>query len=576
VQRFYFFIKVFIFYLLIFIFSTERIFAFTQWSEFNLSPSVFWELSNEGSENEVVSGRADQVTPPTFLITKAEYFLPTKDFIWQFDLIPQFGVDHNLVWGFVDNKNYYQLHFSAGALWVNHFIGGQEMLARGINFNWNIGQSYLISISRKNGLLSILVDNVEVFHFYDWTYDEIASVGSWGIKMSPGSVFPVKTILKNNQINKEADESISLIHFWQNDPFWSDDIYDSASLWVGNDRPTISRWGCALTSAAMVLHFHGFSEFLSGEELNPASLNKWLIDQQDGYLGEGLVNWWAITRLTRILSDQAQSVLLPKLEFSFLKQGWREAAQVFLAAKQPVIAQIPGHFFVLNGFDQVLNEFKLLDPLFELEYEHEHEPIQSIRVFQPSFTDLSAIVVVHDPSVLVKFYNEEQTLIETKEWEENISTAKSMAFTVIEKPEVGKYSIEFITSDFDGELLESSLYTYTQDAEPTIHLIDHQIENNFGSQIIELNFEKNNSSSIEYKNIWESFLNKLNEYFLVQKITPLAKDRITKDVDVLKTTEIQEKYSRYDNHLDLLLKFYQQFNFSEIFQELAILKPIIN
>lgn len=58
---------------------------------------------------------------------------------------------------------------------------------------------------------------------------------------------------------------------------WENDIYDTIS-------GTIKQFGCALTSASMVLKYHGFSN------TNPKILNNWLISQLDGYLTNGLVN----------------------------------------------------------------------------------------------------------------------------------------------------------------------------------------------------------------------------------------------------------------------------------------------
>ena len=81
---------------------------------------------------------------------------------------------------------------------------------------------------------------------------------------------------------------------------WQNQVYDSANLWSPLN-PTINRWGCALTSAAMVFQYHGLTKLPDNTTLDPGTVNAWLKTQLDGYVGNGYVNWLALSRLFSIL-----------------------------------------------------------------------------------------------------------------------------------------------------------------------------------------------------------------------------------------------------------------------------------
>src|SRR5688572_30899130 len=55
-----------------------------------------------------------------------------------------------------------------------------------------------------------------------------------------------------------------------------------------------------------------FRSLPNNAELSPASLNDWLNAQPDGYLGEGAINWLAVSRLTQ---QMAKTLRTPKLEY---------------------------------------------------------------------------------------------------------------------------------------------------------------------------------------------------------------------------------------------------------------------
>jgi hypothetical protein len=74
----------------------------------------------------------------------------------------------------------------------------------------------------------------------------------------------------------------------QNDPHWSDEL-------LGNTIETLGQAGCAVTSAAMVLHAYGVNT-------DPSRLNAFLI-RHEGYVGDGLLDW---DRVSGITGEQVQ------------------------------------------------------------------------------------------------------------------------------------------------------------------------------------------------------------------------------------------------------------------------------
>ncbi len=88
----------------------------------------------------------------------------------------------------------------------------------------------------------------------------------------------------------------------QNDPAWGSMEYDTASLW-NPANPSISAWGCALTSAAMVFKYYGYEKLPDGSALNPGTLNNWL-KANNGYTRIGEVNWIALSTLSRLAKNK--------------------------------------------------------------------------------------------------------------------------------------------------------------------------------------------------------------------------------------------------------------------------------
>jgi hypothetical protein len=139
---------------------------------------------------------------------------------------------------------------------------------------------------------------------------------------------------------------------WANDPYggtttnpWrfdddNDGLYDEG----GSDTPeTIAKWGCALSSAAMLVSYHGNQQ--NGFTTTPQELNDWL-KANSGYSG-GSVKWPSVAQYAR-----ANGVDL------YHYSGWGPDEGVvngFLCNSSPIILNtnsspyINGHFVVATG-----------------------------------------------------------------------------------------------------------------------------------------------------------------------------------------------------------------------------------
>ena len=177
---------------------------------------------------------------------------------------------------------------------------------------------------------------------------------------------------------------------------WQSQVYDSANKW-NPSAPTINTWGCALTSAAMVFNYYGINKLPDGTTLDPGTLNTWLKNQKDGYIGQGLINWLALTRLSK-LSKNINSLAFDALEYK-RKSGNTAQLTNDINSGIPDILKEPGHYIVAKGVNG--GTFDINDPYYNRNTldDSYNNSFQNIGSFTKSNTDLSYIMLVIDPSI---------------------------------------------------------------------------------------------------------------------------------------------------------------------------------
>lgn len=301
------------------------------------------------------------------------------------------ATDKNFVVGMRDAASFYDIHFYNNKLIIEDIRAGTSIKTISIPFVLVLNHNYAVRLEYTRLGIKLWMDDVLAFET-DGDWHPPLFGGKFGVKISTGSLAYSAAIF-DDVIIQELDTG--RIVFKQDDDLWTNDEYDHAHEW--SEHPTMERFGCAVTSVAMLLRHHGFFVLPDGSILQPGSLNDWLQNQADGYVADGLVNWLAISRLSQLLSDQSQGVL-PKLEFSFL-QGTDEANRRTMLKEELTHGSQIGtdgdHFFLFDAYDEHTADFSLRDPLFaDTLLSQKSKPLESLRVFRPSQTDLSYLLIV--------------------------------------------------------------------------------------------------------------------------------------------------------------------------------------
>lgn len=194
-----------------------------------------------------------------------------------------------------------------------------------------------------------------------------------------------------SRIEIESHNQEKFPYFSQKDPAWKDLPYDNASVWAGESASSIERWGCAITSVAMMLDKYDI-KMPNGDVTNPEKINTWLKSQPDGYVGNGLLNWLAISRLVK----QARLAGQASTDLEFIK-SYGSPSDELSSGLYPIINE-GGHFVTL--FDQDADNWILNDPNDKnRNTKAKTEPIVSVNTYKPSNTDLSYILLVYDQNI---------------------------------------------------------------------------------------------------------------------------------------------------------------------------------
>lgn len=313
-----------------------------------------------------------------------------------------------------DGTYFYDMYFLQGEVILNKvFIIGSEQNQTFPSIVWEINRSYHIRILFTREKIQLWIDGQEIF-----STDE-----SW-LPIHIGGKFTLVAKTQDGYSIANYDDivvkdlSTTEVSLWkQMDSRWAQEIYDHTAGKL--TAPYMKNWGCAVTSAAMILRYYGFTQLPDGQQLDPDSLNKWLQSQADGYLGIGLVNWLAISRLTSLLATTENG--LPDLEFTPFSGSKQELSSMMienLAQKWPLIGHIPGHFFVISNYDDLRADYMIRDPFYDYDWLMQHgKELDGIRFFQPNHTDLSAqlLVLPKDWQVIVKVKEEVLPTVEVDE-----------------------------------------------------------------------------------------------------------------------------------------------------------------
>lgn len=305
-------------------------------------------------------------------------------------------VDHNWVVHWQDKDNYLGFHLFNNVIYPEKYINGQayRVTPEYDRFSFQPHTRYRVKLehSLSRHQVTVSVNGVTTMTFHEQVADP-QNTGPPGLAGSVGAArdfsYSEYDSVRLYTATDVLPTTLNVPLVKQTEPQWSEIEYDQASSWSPQEMG-IGRWGCALTSAVMVFRYFGLNTLTDGTALTPASVNTWLQKQSDGYLGEGLLNWRALGRLSQ---EIAESLGTPTLEMSFMAKNatFQDQLWQLLAENIPPILSIPDHFVVAHGVKD--NENMLVrDPGYAITTRPLNK-VLSARVFTPSHTDLSALIL---------------------------------------------------------------------------------------------------------------------------------------------------------------------------------------
>lgn len=393
-----------------------------------------------------------------------------SDYIYEVDMIAYSGTDKNLLFRVIDSNNRYGFHIAYGGLALEKVTNGWARDVVSYQITFENGKKYHMKIILSGNKIDIYQEGVLILSYIDNAPDQI-SHGKIGLRVGTGADSPSEVFFDNVLVTSldhlPTPTSLPVPYLSQKNPLWAGEIYNQAENWSSN--PFISRWGCALTSAAMTLLYHGISKIPGGIDLDPATLNNWLKNQIDGYLREGHLNWFALTRLARIVHGETSSTLLKfqrnEKDLSLLETD--------LEQNQPPILEVPGHFIVATGKSD--DSYFINDPFWEerTTLASYNNDFLSLRRLIPTSTNLSAFLLVSNPNVNVIVKNEGDEIVGSSYFQEPLldsfgggeKSGQGINIFNYHEPPEGVYSVTAFSPNITSFVLD--IFAYDQEAEIT-------------------------------------------------------------------------------------------------------------
>lgn len=257
-------------------------------------------------------------------------------------------------------------------------------------------------------------------------------------------------------------------YYFQLDPLWADSEYNNASSWAPEEKEGINRWGCVITSSAMVFNSFGINT-PADEQPTPATLNTWLSNEPDGYIRNGLVNWIALTRMARV--SHSDGFAETKVEFT------KESTFDVNNLEFPTILELPGHFLVSHNEDDL--NLEINDPI-DVDHKllRKTEDILTVNTFTPSSSDLSYIMFVIDSQFDIELSDSSNNIFGTVYEEQLIddvdgsSSTELLKILYYPKPEDGVYKVNITNPTKVDGMYDLDLYFYDDLANVKIPIDD--------------------------------------------------------------------------------------------------------
>lgn len=441
--------------------------------------------------------------------------ITVQDYQIELEMLPVQGVDRNIPVRWNNDNPLYEFHFNSdnGGTW--HFLGYTALSP----IQYNVVQK--IKIVLQGNSVKFYVDDQLLIDALVPAYNFDGS-DQFGLRVGTGSI-PAEVYFDNIVVKTlDEDEGLDVPLLKQTDPLWGSQVYDSASSW-SNGGTGISQWGCAMTSAAMIFNYHGINSLPDNIPLDPGTLNTWLKSQADGYVSGGLINWLALSRLSK-LAPHTGNETFDALEYSRIAGANTTQLTADLTDGIPDILEEPGHFIVAKGVSG--STFAINDPFHAKELLSDYgNSFLSIRQFTPSLTDLSYLMFVVNKDVDIHLYDTTNNEIGDQYIQEPIvdpsgqasSNGGAVKMLYFQKPSSGNYSVVVSSNSSKGYSLQS--YEYDKNGNVKQGNFNGVVGSS-DTDTYNVNFNKDNSnnSTINSKTTFKSLRSDIKTYYLLGKI----------------------------------------------------------
>lgn len=413
------------------------------------------------------------------------------NYIAEFDMLIGKGTDHHFAFRYKNPNSWYNFHIQSPNVLVLQMMKSPP---GGYIYHGDFSEGKVIHfkvVVYKETLKIYIGSNPEELLVYNPDMGAFHPTGKIALQGTAGGDPISETWFDNVVVNSIPDNDISLMvpPIKQTGGSWGGQVYDSADIW-SPVKPTISDWGCALTSAAMILNFYGINKFPDGTDINPGTLNSWLKTEKDGYVENGFVNWLAISRLSKIAgkSDNNPKFKDKSLELQ-INNNDKDLLSKDIKNYQPDILDLSNHFVVAKGISG--DTFEINDPYYDytnLKDGYEDKFYNMIR-YVPSYSDLSYMMITSPINTNIKIFNNNGNQVGFPFTNTPLKIEKGDSFNslgqkiyYLPKPDSGEYKLEAASETDDN--FPVSFYFYNKDGEVTI--------NNFKNTSIPLNSRKYN------------------------------------------------------------------------------------
>ncbi|MGI8419633.1 MAG: C39 family peptidase [Candidatus Levyibacteriota bacterium] len=325
-----------------------------------------------------------------------------------------------IVYRYKSPKEWYLFHTYGAGIAVQKLINEYSRLDW-LNYPFEANKTYHYDIDFIGDKVTLYINDVKIGEIADTppTLEGATIALSAFVGADPDSEVWFDNI-KVTRIDSAID--LPVPYFNQNALPWGPSEYDSTnSLGVFGGNASMDRWGCAVTSIAMILNFNHITQFADGTPINPGTLNDWLKTAYDpdpkhplrgyssGFGSNGwysYINWPIIGYLTENLVKAGKAPY--DLEYDASSQNKDQILDGIVngnsLAKIPSIlhvknSQTLGHYVVAKGqtADKILT---INDPEWNYpDLTSFNNTYDEVRRYIPSHSDLSYINAVVNPDI---------------------------------------------------------------------------------------------------------------------------------------------------------------------------------